>query len=303
MPLSDFHESMKGWVPAQAPEESKPQIPTSEVQQSPYLRAILPLPLQYSVDTVKQYNTPALSRFRIAPLPPNGSPSLISAAATVINSTVHEFINVAAAGPNGAIQFNSGGALSGNNSLFWNNISSVLSIIGTLTLTIPLAVTSGGTGTSTPSLIAGPGISVTGTWPNQTISNTGVLSLNGEVGALTLVAGAGITITPVGTNITIASVSSPGGLWNVVSKNSAYAAVAGDMVIADTTAPFTVTLPLASANSGKSIRVKKVTADVNTITVAISGADLIDGQATQTFNSQYTDLEVTSDGGTNWWIA
>jgi hypothetical protein len=214
-------------------------------------------------------------------------------------------VSIAAAGLNGSVQFNNGGALGGNNLLFWNNISSVLSIIGSLTLTVPLGISSGGTGTSTPSLVAGSGISITGVFPNQTIANTGVLSLNSEVGAITLVAGTGITITPVGTNITIASTSSSvnGGTWNVISKNSAYIAVAGDMVIADTTSPFTVTFPLASANIGRSIRVKKVTADANFITIARSGADLIDGQTTQTFNSQYTDLEAASDGVSNWWIA
>jgi hypothetical protein len=36
-----------------------------------------------------------------------------------------------------------------------------------------LAVARGGTGTSTPSLVAGSNITVTGTWPNQTINSTG----------------------------------------------------------------------------------------------------------------------------------
>jgi hypothetical protein len=36
----------------------------------------------------------------------------------------------------------------------------------------PLPVANGGTGTATPSLVAGSNVSVTGTWPNQTISST-----------------------------------------------------------------------------------------------------------------------------------
>ena len=36
-----------------------------------------------------------------------------------------------------------------------------------------LAIASGGTGTATPNLTAGSGVSITGTWPNQTISATG----------------------------------------------------------------------------------------------------------------------------------
>lgn len=43
----------------------------------------------------------------------------------------------------------------------------------TLTLTTPLAVTSGGTGTATPSLVPGTNITITGTWPNQTINSSG----------------------------------------------------------------------------------------------------------------------------------
>lgn len=39
-----------------------------------------------------------------------------------------------------------------------------------------LSVASGGTGTATPALIAGTNINVTGTWPNQTINFSGVLS-------------------------------------------------------------------------------------------------------------------------------
>ena len=43
----------------------------------------------------------------------------------------------------------------------------------TLSLVTPVAVANGGTGTATPSLVAGTGISVTGSWPDQTVSSTG----------------------------------------------------------------------------------------------------------------------------------
>lgn len=46
----------------------------------------------------------------------------------------------------------------------------------------------GGTGTSTPSLVAGTGISISGSFPNQTVTSTvtgGVTSLNGQTGAIT----------------------------------------------------------------------------------------------------------------------
>ena len=44
---------------------------------------------------------------------------------------------------------------------------------GTITLAGTLAVANGGTGTSTPSLVQGSNITITGTWPNQTIASTG----------------------------------------------------------------------------------------------------------------------------------
>ena len=44
---------------------------------------------------------------------------------------------------------------------------------GTITLGGTLAVANGGTGTATPALVAGTNVTITGTWPNQTINATG----------------------------------------------------------------------------------------------------------------------------------
>ena len=74
--------------------------------------------------------------------------------------------------------------------------------LGTVTLSSEvsglLPVANGGTGTSTPSLVAGANISITGTWPNQTITATA--GGGGTVNTVTLNAPAtGITIIPSGT--------------------------------------------------------------------------------------------------------
>ncbi len=147
MPLSDFYPDMKGWTSVtpdiskaqSAPMVSVPpgpsQSPQSETPASPYLRTTLPLPLQYAPDTLKQYNRPGLSSFRIAPLPPGGAAAVNSAIGSTTTQNINEYVNTAAGGSNGAVQFNSGGALAGATQLEWNNGSSTLSIVGTVAVT------------------------------------------------------------------------------------------------------------------------------------------------------------------------
>ena len=87
------------------------------------------------------------------------------------------------------------------------------------TVTGLLPVAHGGSGTATPSLVAGTGIEITGSWPNQTVTNTSPASALGDpvtvahggtgtatgsitgTGALTFAAGGSgqhITLTPSG---------------------------------------------------------------------------------------------------------
>lgn len=81
---------------------------------------------------------------------------------------------------------------------------------GAVTLAGTLAVANGGTGTSSPALVQGSGVTITGTWPNQTIAATG----------------SGGTITSVtGT----APVVSSGGTTPAISMAAATASVNGYM--------------------------------------------------------------------------
>jgi hypothetical protein len=70
-----------------------------------------------------------------------------------------------------------------------------------------VAVANGGTGTTTPSLVAGTNINITGTFPNQTITATGT------AGAVTqIVAGTNVTLSPAGgTGIVTINASGGGG--------------------------------------------------------------------------------------------
>jgi len=58
-----------------------------------------------------------------------------------------------------------------------------------------LAVANGGTGTATPSLVAGTNVTISGTWPNQTINSSGggggssTYTINNQTAAYTVVAG------------------------------------------------------------------------------------------------------------------
>ena len=78
-----------GWTEVpDTPLSARPQIPDAATQVSPFLRTTLPLPLQYQPDTLKQFNRPGMSGFRIAPLPPNALPTINSAAASVASSFI-----------------------------------------------------------------------------------------------------------------------------------------------------------------------------------------------------------------------
>jgi hypothetical protein len=64
---------------------------------------------------------------------------------------------------------------------------------GNVTLAGTLAVANGGTGTSTPALVQGTGITVSGTWPNQTITATNAGSVTSVTGTAPVVSSGGAT--------------------------------------------------------------------------------------------------------------
>jgi hypothetical protein len=111
-----------------------------------------------------------------------------------------------------------------------------------------LPVAHGGTGTATPSLVEGSGISITGSWPNQTVTNTSPASALGDpvtvahggtgtatgsitgTGALTFAAGGtdqNVTLTPSGVGYTVLNGSvgvgtaTPFGAFEIYSAGAA----------------------------------------------------------------------------------
>jgi hypothetical protein len=96
---------------------------------------------------------------------------------------------------------------------------------GTITLGGTLAVANGGTGTATPALVAGTNVTITGTWPNQTINATG--------------GGGGMTYPGAGI------ANSTGSAWG-----TSYSTTGTGTVLALATSPTLVTPVLGTPTSG-----------------------------------------------------
>jgi len=91
---------------------------------------------------------------------------------------------------------------------------------GAVTLGGILAVVSGGTGTSTPSLVAGTNVSITGAWPNQTINST-------ATGGVTSVTGTAPVASSGGTTPAISLNASYGDTQNPYGAKTANSVLAG----------------------------------------------------------------------------
>lgn len=63
----------------------------------------------------------------------------------------------------------------------------------------------------------------------------------------------------------------------------------------------TITLPTAASVAGFTYTIKKIDSSINAVSVAASGAETIDGSATQSLPNQYDVLRVFSNG-TQWFI-
>jgi hypothetical protein len=129
-----------------------------------------------------------------------------------------------------------------------------------------VAVANGGTGTATPSLVAGTNITITGTFPNQTIA------ASGGGGSSTLV-------------------------FN--NQTAAYTVVAGDLekIINCTANTFTVSLT-AAATLGSGFNAVIWNTGTGVITIDPNGSETIDGLATATLYPNQGFQVVCN--GTNW---
>ncbi len=112
----------------------------------------------------------------------------------------------------------------------------------------------------------------------------------------------------VGSSNQVLSVASGLPAWRQVifatsAKTADYTLTSGDTVVMAnaTSGNVIITLPVASTVSGYRFYVKRTDASANTVTIARSGSDTIDGATSQTLDAQYTSVTVVSDGS-NWFI-
>ena len=79
-----------------------------------------------------------------------------------------------------------------------------------------VAVANGGTGTATPNLVAGTNVTITGTFPNQTINAAG----GGGGGVTQIVAGTNVTISPAGGTgvVTVNAAGGGGGGFHMLTQ-------------------------------------------------------------------------------------
>jgi len=135
-----------------------------------------------------------------------------------------------------------------------------------------VAVANGGTGTATPALVAGTNVTITGTWPNQTVNST---------------AGGSGTVTSVAASV------------------PAFLSIAGSPITTSGTLAITYSgtaLPVANGGTGQTT----ASAAFNALSPVTSTGDLIIGNGTNSATRLAIGANgyvLTSDGTTASWVA
>lgn len=145
----------------------------------------------------------------------SGSP--VSSSGTLTGTLASQTANTVWAAPNGIAGTPSFRALVATDipTLNQNTTGTAANVTGIV------AVANGGTGTATPTLVAGTNVTITGTWPNQTINASGGGG-GGGLGTVTLVdTGSGLTGGPITTTGTISLATAYGDTVNPYASKTA----------------------------------------------------------------------------------
>lgn len=222
----------------------------------------------------------------------NGNVGSFGSSTSIPSFTVNAKGLITAASGNAVIA--PAGTLSGT-TLNATVVSSSLTSVGTITTGVwngtSVDVAHGGTGDSSftaYSVITG---GTTSTGPLQNVSGVGttgqVLTSNGAAALPTWQTSAGAN-------------------YSVVSKTTTYSVTTSDNVILvdDSGGSWTLTMPTAVGNTGHTYYIKKTNNSTNTVSLATTSAQTIDGNASSVLKlaTQQESYELISDGS-NWIIA
>lgn len=143
-------------------------------------------------------------------------------------------------------------------------------------------------------------ISIAASQINSSIPNSGLANSTATIGNTTVTLGG--TSTSLG-NLTLNNATTNGLTKALVTKTGNYTATTVDCTILGNAATgnITITLPTAASVAGRFYVVKKIDSTANTVTVATTSAQTIDGQSSKVLSIQYDGIQVQSDNA-NWVI-
>lgn len=119
-------------------------------------------------------------------------------------------------------------------------------------LTAPIATADGGTGTASPSLVAGAGISISGMWPNNTIASTVNNISTPTTTAVNNIALFGNTTgkSLIDSGTTLASLATLTGTQTLTNKTLTNPSITGGTIVSGTISSLTAPLAIASGGTG-----------------------------------------------------
>jgi len=91
-------------------------------------------------------------------------------------------------------------------------------------------------------------------------------------------------------------IQSAGDPGKVVTYSGSVPSNAALLLVSASAAPVTVTLPAASGQANRTLRIKKTDGTANAVTIDANASETIDGALTQTLTAQWQVLSLTCDG-------
>jgi hypothetical protein len=132
----------ESWHPVDAPAINPAMAPNRPNPMASFFAGPISPTLQHDkifVDT--QYGSSLIAKLPLVPLSASGQATVGAAVQSGSSTTISNNINAVAAGPNGAIQFNNGGALGGTALLEWDNVNNVVNVGGSVSISGSLIIT------------------------------------------------------------------------------------------------------------------------------------------------------------------